>query len=94
MPTHLFLHGQVASDNLQRAEIFCTGNKLIGGPVNSTFENGAFYLECSAENKSWIQPLLWPSEENCNDSITICDKNFFPSSGMINNSKFCILLRL
>ena len=80
MPSYLFVQDQIAADNLQKAQVYCTGDKLIGGPVNSTFESGIFYLECSAENKSWTQPTLWPKEENCIVSNKTCPKGDFPTT--------------
>ena len=91
MPSHLFIVDQISSDNVQKTQVFCKGQKVIGGPVNSTFENGIFFLDCGAENKSWIQPALWPSESNCVASNENCTKDEFPSTpGNINKSmKLC-----
>ena len=72
MPSYLFIADQISSDNVQKTKVFCKGQKVIGGPVNSTFENGIFFLDCGAENKSWIQPALWPSESNCVASNENC----------------------
>ena len=80
MPPHLFIQEQLNSNNLLKAQVFCKGQKLIGGPVNSTFENGIFELECSNYNNSWIQPTLWPKEENCIDSNKTCSIGTFPSA--------------
>ena len=80
MPSYLFIADQISADNVDSAQVFCKDQKVIGGPVNSTFENGIFFLACGAENKSWIQPALWPSESNCVLSNKTCTKEQFPST--------------
>ena len=80
MPSYLFITGKRNYDGGQKAAVLCTGKKLLGGPVNSTFENGNFYLECSTANKSWTQPSMWPSQENCIESNKTCSMTEFPST--------------
>ena len=46
MPSHLFIEDKISLNVTQRAQVFCKGEKLLGGPVNSTYENGVLYLEC------------------------------------------------
>ena len=72
MPSYLFIAAQTSFVSLERAAVLCTGQKLLGGPVNSTFEDGNFFLECSTANKSWTQPPLWPNPENCIVSNQTC----------------------
>ena len=78
MPAHLFIERPISFDNLRRISVLCSGQKLLRGPVNSTFENGTFLLNCSAEHKSWLQPPEWPRAENCVSSNVNCTMTDLP----------------
>ena len=81
MPSHLFIEDKISLNVTQRAQVFCKGEKLLGGPVNSTYENGVLYLECNETTKSWSpSETIWPSEANCITSNKECAVNNFPAT--------------
>ena len=80
MPSYLFIEDQTSLNVSQRAQVFCKGDKLLGGPVNSTFESGILYLECNSTSKTWTpSEAVWPKEENCIISNKTCLRSNLPA---------------
>ena len=62
-------------------ESLCKGEKLLGGPVNSTYENGVLYLECNSTTKKWSpSETVWPTDANCITSNKNCTFSNFPAT--------------
>ena len=90
MPSHLFIEDKISLNVTQRAQVFCKGEKLLGGPVNSTYENGVLYLECNETTKSWSpSETIWPSDANCITSNKECAVNNFPATPGIVYTFIC-----
>ena len=79
MPSYLFIEDQTSLNASQRTQVFCKGEKLLGGPVNSTFEDAILYLECNSTSKSWtLSESVWPKDENCIPSNKTCLSSSLP----------------
>ena len=81
MPSFLFIEDRTFLNATQRAQVFCKGQKLLGGPVNSTYENGVLYLECNSTTKTWSpSETVWPTDANCISSNKNCSFANFPAT--------------
>ena len=80
MPSHLFIEDRTSLNVSQRAQVYCKGEKLLGGPVNDTYEDGVLFLECNSTTKSWTpSKTVWPKEENCITSNKFCLASNLPA---------------